>query len=134
MKKIDYTKKRIILNLRFNRETFPKVYELEYTEETEITLRNFKLLLELNSITKDLEIKYKVISSVTLKEFLQTANYIYDLELIYQDLRINTTVNKIQDLISPNLLNMRISDVEEESEYINQAQFGGKYKVTLWGE
>ena len=133
MKQTDYTKKRIILYLRFNRETYPKVYEFDYTEENETTLRNFKALLELNKIKKDLEIDYKIISSITLKEFLIKANSIYDIEIIYQDFRVNTTVNNIINLISPDLLNMRISNVEEDFEYINQAQFGGKYKVTLWG-
>lgn len=133
MKQTDYTKKRIILYLRFNRETYPKVYEFEHTEENETTLRNFKALLELNKIKKDLEIDYKIISSITLKEFLIKANSIYDIEIIYRDLRVNTTVNQVIDLISPNLLNMRISNVEEDFQYINQAQFGGKYKVTLWG-
>ena len=134
MKQTDYTKKRIILYIRLNRDAYPKVYEWEYTEEDETTLRNFKRILESNSIKKDLEVNYEVISSVTLKEFLIKAQSFYDIEIIYRDLRINTTVSNIKDLISPNLLNMRIKNVEDDFQYINQAQFGGKYKVTLWGE
>lgn len=132
MEQIDYTKKRIILYLRFNRD-IPKVYEFEYTEEKETTLSNFKRLLELHKIKNDLEVDYKIISSITLKEFLIKAQSFYDIELIYGGLRINTTVNKIKDIISPQLLNMRISNVEKDFQYINQAQFSGKYKVTLWG-
>lgn len=133
MEQTDYTKKRIILYLSFIGQKSPKVYEFEHTEEKETTLRNFKRLLELMKIKNDLEVDYEIISSITLKEFLVKANSIFDIEIIYRDLRINTTVNKIKDIINPNLLNMRISNVEKDFQYINQAQFGGKYKVTLWG-